>query len=196
MIPAPKRLLFVRHGETDWNAEGRLQGQRDIPLNARGREQAAAVGAALLRLVPDPAALDYVASPLARTRETMELLRAAMGLAPGAYRLDPRLKEITFGDWEGLTWPEVRARDPEGAAAREGAKWDFVPPGGESYAGLVERVRPVLAGLGGDAVVVSHGGVARALLNDLCGMDPRQAARLDIWQGRVLAIQGGDFAWI
>ena len=66
----------------------------------------------------------------------MELARDAMGLAPARYRLDPALKELTFGDWEGLTWPEVRARDPKGVAARHADKWDFVPPEGESYAML------------------------------------------------------------
>ncbi len=192
---APPRILFVRHGETDWNAEGRLQGQRDIPLNARGRAQAEAVAATLRALAPDVAGLDFVASPLFRTRETMERLRSGLGLDPGAYRLDPLLKEITFGAWEGLTWPEVRASDPAGAAAREGAKWDYVPPDGESYAMLVERIRPAVAALTGPTVMVSHGGVARALLHDLCRVAPRQACRMDIWQGRVLAIEGDRFTW-
>ncbi len=192
---APPRILFVRHGETDWNAEGRLQGQRDIPLNDRGRAQADAVGAILPTLHADIGALDFVASPLSRTRETMERMRAAMGLDASAYRLDPTLREITFGDWEGLTWPELRARDAAAAAARERAKWDYVPPGGESYAMLVERVRPVLGTLTRDTVIVSHGGVARAFLHLLCNVAPRHASGLDIWQGRVLAIEGGRFSW-
>lgn len=189
------RLLFVRHGETDWNSEGRLQGQRDIPLNALGRTQAETAGRLLMGLAPDFAGLDYVASPLARTRETMERMRRAMGLDPAAYRLDDRLKELTFGDWEGLTWREVRARDPVGAGRREGAKWAFVPPGGESYAMLAERVRPVVEAIDRETVIVSHGGVARALLALLCGVSIRQAAGLDIWQGRVLVIEAGRFAW-
>ena len=91
----------------------------------------------------------FFASPLERARETMELVRAAMDLPPEPYRLDEALMEITFGEWEGLTWPEVRARDPEGVTARRADKWGFVPPGGESYAMLVERLRPWLASLGG-----------------------------------------------
>ncbi len=189
------RILFVRHGETDWNAEGRLQGQRDIPLNALGREQAGIAGRTLARLVPGVGELDFVASPLGRTRETMERLRAAMGLAPDAYRLDDRLKEITFGAWEGLTWPEVRARDASGAAERERRKWDYVPPDGESYAMLLERVRPVIDGLARETVLVSHGGVARVLLAWLCNVATRQATSMDIWQGRVLVIENRRFTW-
>lgn len=189
-------IYFIRHGETDWNAEARLQGQRDIPLNARGRVQAEEAGARLRELVPHYERLDYVASPLGRARETMERMRAAVSLDPAVYRADDRLKELTFGGWEGLTWNEVRARDPRGAAARERDKWNFVPPGGESYAGLAERIAPAFAILTRDTVVVSHGGVARAYLA-LVGALPREKApRVDIWQGRVLVIPAeGGFVW-
>jgi probable phosphoglycerate mutase len=188
-------IYFVRHGETDWNREARLQGQRDVPLNARGRAQAAETGRRLAELLPDVAALDFVASPLGRTRETMEILREAMGLAPDAYRLEDGLKELTFGRWEGLTWREVRAREAAAAARRENDKWNFVPPEGESYAMLAERVVPLARGLDGDTVVVSHGGVARALLAGLAGVAEHQAPRIDIWQGKVLVIEPGRYRW-
>jgi broad specificity phosphatase PhoE len=97
----------VRHGETDWNAEARLQGQRDVPLNSFGRVQAEEAGARLRGLVPNYEGLDYVASPLGRARGTMELMRAAIFLPPESYRIDDRLKELSFGSWEGLTWKEV-----------------------------------------------------------------------------------------
>jgi probable phosphoglycerate mutase len=191
------RIYFVRHGETDWNAEGRLQGQQDIPLNALGRVQAEEAGLRLRGIVPNVAGLDYVASPMGRTRETMERLRAAIGLDPAGYRLDDRLVELTFGAWEGMTWKEVRRAAPQLAAARELDKWSYVPPGGgESYAMLVDRVRPVLAELRRDTVVVAHGGVARAFLALACGVASRQAASMDIWQGRVLAIQGRRHDWV
>ena len=88
-------IIFLRHGETDWNREGRLQGQRDVPLNATGRAQAKRNGEAIIRAFPDIADFDSVASPLGRTRETMEIARIAMGLEPGGYRTDNRLLEIT-----------------------------------------------------------------------------------------------------
>jgi broad specificity phosphatase PhoE len=188
-------IYFVRHGETDWNVEARLQGQHDIPLNDFGRVQAEEAAARLRGLVPHYGGLDYVASPLGRTRETMERLRATLGLPPAGYRLDARLKELTFGDWEGLTWQEIRDRNPEGARAREADKWGFAPPGGESYATLSQRLRSFLDDLGRDSVVVSHGGVARVLLA-ICGHVPAdEAPRVDIWQGRVLVFHEGGYGW-
>jgi broad specificity phosphatase PhoE len=194
-------MLFVRHGETGYNVEGRLQGQRDIPLDALGREQASAIGAKLATLAPEElarldAAGEFYVSPLGRTRETMELARAAMGFAPDAYRLEPLLKELTFGDWEGLTWPEVEARDPASVAAREADKWSFCPPRGESYAMLAERLRPWLAARQADCFVVSHGGVARAFMALIGGADPLVAENANVWQGRAIVFEGGKFEWI
>lgn len=194
------RLVFLRHGETDWNAEGRLQGRQDIPLNAKGRGQAADAGRVVLNILgprglaaPD---LAFLASPLGRARETMEIAREAMGMPRAGYALDDRLMELTFGEWEGLTWPEVKARAPEAASWREGDKWSFTPPGGESYAMLTQRLEPWLAELDRPAVVVSHGGVARALMARLGGMEPQAAALADIWQGRALVFLNGRFDWI
>ncbi|HEX2553619.1 MAG TPA: histidine phosphatase family protein [Microvirga sp.] len=189
------RLFFIRHGETDWNLEGRLQGQRDIPLNDLGRVQAEEAGRRLSGLVARPEDLDYVASPMSRTRETMEILRQAIGLHPTAYRIDERLREITFGSWEGLTWKQVRKSFPEAARAREADKWGYVPPDGESYAMLAERVRPVPADLTRDTVIVAHGGVARAFLANLCGVAHDDAPRVDIWQGKVLVFEGRSYRW-
>jgi len=104
--------------------------------------------------------------------------------------------ELTFGDWEGLTWPEVEARDWAGARAREVDKWNFAPPRGESYAMLVERLKPWLAARDGDCFVASHGGVARALMFTLAGLSAEAAANADIWQGRALIFEGGGFSWL
>jgi broad specificity phosphatase PhoE len=188
-------IYFVRHGETDWNLEGRLQGQKDIPLNDLGRVQAEEAGRRLKGLVDRVEDLDYVASPMARTRETMELLRTALGLPPTAYRLDDRLVELTFGSWEGMTWKEVRKAEPTLAAARERDKWGYVPPGGESYAMLADRVRPILDDISRETVIVAHGGVARAFLAVACGVSTRHAAGIDIWQGKVLVIDGRRHYW-
>jgi broad specificity phosphatase PhoE len=201
VTPFPRRLLFLRHGETAYNAEGRLQGQLDIPLNGKGREQASAVGRTLRKLMGREldaleTASAFVASPLLRTRETMELARAAMGLPPDRYRQAAVLKELGFGDWEGLTWPEIEARDAAGAVRRDADKWNFIPPGGESYEKLSDRLSPWLAGLTGDAFIVSHGGVARALMARIGGVPPDIAASASIWQGRAIVFADGRFRWV
>jgi broad specificity phosphatase PhoE len=197
----PHRLIFVRHGETAYNAENRLQGQLDIPLNPRGREQARAVGGTLRSLVGseiDQLEADqaFFASPLERARDTMEIARDAMGLPPSNYQLDPVLKEISFGAWEGLTWREIEARDPKRVSARRKDKWSFVPPEAESYAMLAVRLRPWLAGLAGDALVVSHGGVARALMTLIAGVAPKRAVDTPIIQGRALCFESGECHWM
>jgi probable phosphoglycerate mutase len=199
--PFQHRLIFVRHGQTSYNFENRLQGQRDVPLDGAGREQARAVGRYLRKsMIAEIAAVEasgrFWASPLERTRETMELAREALGFDPQRYRLDARLKELTFGAWEGLTWAEVASRDPIGAKAREKDKWRFVPPAGESYATLVERVKPWLAELDGDAFLVAHGGVARVFLALLAGLPTSEAASAPIWQGRALIFDNGRAEWV
>jgi probable phosphoglycerate mutase len=197
VTPSRPIIYFIRHGETDWNLEGRLQGQKDIPLNDMGRVQAEEAGRRLKALVPHYEDLAYVASPMTRTRETMEILRATLGLHPETYKLDDRLVELTFGVWEGLTWKEVRKAEPQLASLREQDKWNYAPPGGgESYAMLVNRLRPFLDDLTRDTVVVAHGGVARAFLAIACGVSSRQAASMDFWQGKILVIQGRNHRWV
>jgi probable phosphoglycerate mutase len=196
MMGAMDPIYFIRHGETDWNAEGRLQGQRDIPLNDVGRVQALEAGKILASLAPRFDDLDWWVSPLERTRETAERARAAIGLAPAAYATDDRLKELTFGRWEGMTWREVTRADPAGAAMRDRDKWRSVPPQGESYAMLLERVKGFLPMISRPSVLVSHGGVARVLMAILTGMPPVKAAKADIFQGKVLLFEAGSCRWV
>jgi broad specificity phosphatase PhoE len=182
-------LYYIRHGLTDWNAAGRLQGQRDIPLNADGRAEAVRCGEILADLFAregrGPQTYDYVSSPLARARETMDVVRATLGLDPAGYRTEARLAEISFGDWEGLNYHDVLVLDPDIVAKREGNKWTFLPPGGESYEQLAERVGAWYATVERDMVVTAHGGTARALVG-LLGIAPREdAAHVSIEQGVV-----------
>lgn len=183
-------LYFVRHGETDWNAEGRLQGQRDIPLNDVGRVQAEETGRILARIEPKFSDLAYWGSPLSRAAETMTILRETLGLHAAGWRPDDRLKELAFGRWEGLTWKEAEARDPRQAAARLADKWGAPPPDGESYVDLAARVRAFMSQLDRPALVVSHGGVGRAFHALVGGMATRQAAEVYIRQGVVYVFDG------
>lgn len=191
-------LFLVRHGQTDWNAERRLQGQADVPVNALGLAQARANGERLARLIGRAESFDFVASPMLRTRQTMETLRAAMGLDPLAYRTDERLKEVHFGDWQTFTFAEVDAAAPGSIARRDADKWNFVPPGqgAESYQALMQRVMPAIDAIRPPAVVVAHGGTVRSLFRARGGLSEREAANLDVPQDRILRIDGAELEWI
>ena len=154
-------IYFLRHGETEWNAAAPPAGQ------SRHRAQSVRLraGAPLWRGAArsvcshgrDPNDLDYVSSPLRRARASMELVRTALGLDPNGYRTDPRLAEIAFGAWEGLSFADLKNRAAELLALREQDPWNFVPPGGESYVQLLARVRAIgTSEVTRDTVVASH----------------------------------------
>ncbi len=197
---APPFIYFIRHGQTDWNVEGRLQGQTDIALNDIGREQAhrngVALGAHFKSEGIDPTDIDFVASPLGRARETMEIARAAIGLDPAAYAIDAAIAEVNFGIWEGSTYDEIRIRDAAAYAARKADKWGYQPPNGESYAMMSKRVRHWYDSLARATVAVAHGGTSRALRGFLLDVDTRQRPRQDAPQDRVFRIRSGDLVWI
>lgn len=191
-------VYIARHGQTKWNAESRLQGQADTDLNALGRDQASRNGRRLAEFVHNPQDFDFVASPMRRTRETMERLRAAMKLDPHAYRTDPRLVEMSFGDWQGFTFPELEARHLGSAKERRFDKWNFLPPGegAESYQMLLERIKPWFDALDRQTVCVTHGGVVRALFRMVLGMPEKEAATLNVPQDRLLRLEGRRLEWL
>jgi glucosyl-3-phosphoglycerate phosphatase len=155
-----KTLLLVRHGETDWNAQNRWQGQCDIALNDTGRAQARLLGTRLRRLwqqglLPEPAQL--VASDLGRATETAQLLGTGLSL-----QTDPRLRERGFGSWEGKTHAEVGHAPGSNERASDA----------ESLESVWERVTAAVAPLVGTVLVVGHGGALRALLASAAGHGP------------------------
>jgi broad specificity phosphatase PhoE len=186
-------IYMIRHGQTDWNAEERLQGQQDITLNDLGRSQATRNGETLLARIGSAASYDFVSSPLSRTRETMERLRTAMGLDPTQYRTDERLVELSFGDWEGHTLEEVASVAPDRLQARIEQKWSFIPPGSsaESYEILSWRVGAWLRSLNGPTICVTHGGVIRSVFRLVGNVSEDEAATMTIPQDKILRIDPG-----
>jgi broad specificity phosphatase PhoE len=188
-------VYYVRHGETDFNVEARLQGRRDTVLNATGRRQAAQSAGVLRDLFArdrrQAQDFAYVASPLKRARETMEILRATLGLDPRTYAVDDRLMEIAYGDWEGLTLPEIDTRNPGVLAQRDRDKWNFAPPNGESYRQLADRIGAWYASLTTDTVVAAHGGGVRALMALFHVLPEGDATRAQIAQGVVYVFADG-----
>ena len=155
------RLLLIRHGESTWNAEHRLQGQADPPLSALGREQAAAL-IPFLGEIPER----RLSSDLTRAVQT------AVALGLDGAPTDPRWREIDIGDWAGRTLDEL---DPDDVAAWQGGA--LAPPNAETFAELQARVAAAVDELRGeDAVVVTHGGCVRAATAHLTGADPRRLA--------------------
>ena len=188
-MPRP-RLYYVRHGQTDWNAELRFQGQQDIALNETGRAQAHANGGKLATLIDRPDDFDFITSPLSRTRETMEIIRAEMGLDPSAYRIDDRLIEASYGTLEGTTLGEFKAADPASHRWRKKNRWAYRPPEGESHAMVHARIRPWFETLERDCIIVGHGVVGRVLRYHVLGLDPDKAAEFVFPQDRVFLWDG------
>jgi len=188
-------IYYIRHGETEWNALGRLQGTQDIPLNDLGRRQAAGAGSILADLFArdgrNESTLEFVASPLVRARSTMELVRSSLRLPPAPYAIDDRLREIGYGQWEGATLAQMQAEDPDLFAKRQAEKWTVSPPGGESYVQVQARVEDWYRQLTEDTVAVAHGGTARALMVALGLETPDSAADLTIEQGAVYVFGDG-----
>jgi broad specificity phosphatase PhoE len=191
-------LYFVRHGETDFNVAHRLQGRYETSINGRGRDQAKHCAGVLRDLFAreqrEAADYAYVSSPLKRARETMAILRATLGLEAAGYAVDDRLQEISYGEWEGSTLAEIRARDPQLLAQREHDKWDFRPPGGESYRDVAARVASWYATASRDTVIAAHGGIARALTANFGILPEEEATFAEVLHGAVYVFANGTMA--
>ncbi|MBI5031172.1 MAG: histidine phosphatase family protein [Chloroflexi bacterium] len=163
-------LILIRHGETDWNNERRIQGHTDTPLNLCGIEQAHKLA---FRLVEEKLDTLY-ASPLSRARMTAEIIGQKCGLVP---ILDERLKEKGLGDFEGLTAEELQERHPELYHGWVNSKEHFPLPNEEPLIALHERIQAFLADLhaahpnGSQIGIVSHGGTVGTLVGMLIGLE-------------------------
>ena len=155
------KLLLVRHGETDWNKKLRYQGHRDIGLNPTGVEQAHQAGEKLKEYAPEA----LYASDLTRTMQTAGIIGDILGLAP---EMDPRLREINFGEWEGKTYPEVLELFPQEVKMWRECPLEAQVPGGETLREVLVRMmgalKDICARNKGNVVVVTHGGPIRLVL--------------------------------
>jgi broad specificity phosphatase PhoE len=162
------RLVLWRHGRTEWNAVGRFQGQLDPPLDEVGRRQARRAAPHVAAPLPEGSIV--VSSDLGRAAETAVALTDVLGVP---LRLDPRLREVGMGSWEGLTREEVAERHPD-----QYADWlagrPIVGRGGEEAADVPARALAALRDLpeAPAAVVVTHGGTSARLIEALLGLGP------------------------
>jgi broad specificity phosphatase PhoE len=181
MLVAP--LYMLRHGETAWNTERRMQGTRNSDLTERGRAQALAMGLALkIELAREPGPTVFLRSPLGRVRETSEIIGGVLGLDPATWCDDPRLVELAYGEWEGFNRTEIEAAHPNAMAHWRADPNGFTPPGGETHATLRARSAAVLADIAAAkqrTVVVGHG-VSGSVLRGLnLGLDAEAMFVLD-----------------
>jgi probable phosphoglycerate mutase len=184
-------VIMVRHGQTDWNHEQRYQGQRDIPLNETGRRQARELALALQH-----EAIDAIyCSDLIRAKETAQIIARPLALEVIP---DPRLREMSFGRWEGRTFSEIYRDYPEQFEEWFRHTSDYTVPGGESVNLLLERFRALMEDISrkhaGTVLLVTHGGVMRSFLYSILGQDPRELWENALEPGTLvkLMINGDD----
>ncbi|MGC1430418.1 MAG: histidine phosphatase family protein [Albidovulum sp.] len=181
-------LFILRHGQTEWNAEGRMQGALDSPLTARGREQAARQAEILAAAGVGAQSYEFWVSPQGRARQTADI-----ALAPfeAGLVIDSRLQEISLGPYDGLTHAEIETRHPGAFAQSDPFLWYDTAPGGEGFAAFDARLRGVLADLSRPAVIVTHGMVSRFLRGAVLGLGLGEISALTGGQGVVYHLKNG-----
>ena len=190
-------IYLARHGETEWNRAGRMQGHLDSPLTARGEAQARRLGETLGEIGVE--GFEMVSSPLGRTRATAQIIAGALGRDADGITTDARLMEMTWGAWDGLTRAEIEARDPGALARRVADHWDYRPPGGgESYAMVALRVGDWLAGLapGRSLIAVCHGGAGRVVRGLYGGLSQAETLAQEEPQDAIHLLRGGQIGRI
>jgi broad specificity phosphatase PhoE len=186
MRPSFPPIYVLRHGETEWNREGRLQGHLDSPLTDLGRHQAMAQNAILRQNAP--AGVTAISSDSGRSVETARLALEGLGIET---RLDPRLREVALGQWQGLTLTEIDRDRGVLTEDRDPFSWKFDAPGGESLTDLAGRARAVLEALTGPTVLITHGVTSRVLRCLALGRPVSDLGALPGGQGVVHVVEAG-----
>ena len=182
-------IYVLRHGQTEWNAAKRHQGQQNSHLTAKGVGQAEMQGRILRRVLDDPSALDFFASPSGRAWQTAGYAVAPFGQP---VRPDARLMEVNFGAWEGLTDVEVDAEFPGNRIVTDVFDWHFTSPGGERLQDLIDRTSAFLSELQRPSVIVTHGITSRVLRGVWLGLGRDGMSDMEGGQGNVFHLADGQ----
>ena len=188
---SPPAIVFVRHGETDWNKQGLVQGSVDTELNQTGRQQAQAVAKLLTMRRNEWAGFDIIVSPQWRARQTADYILQALDRTD--FAVDLRVRELGFGIWEGRPIWEMKA-SPIYPPDAEG-KYYWRPEGGESYEDGVARVDEWLNSLKKSTLVIAHGAVGRCLMGAVTHMEPHEIVNLPTPQGAYCDLSQGKIHW-
>ena len=187
-------IFLLRHGETVWNRERRVQGHLDSPLTPLGLDQARRYGTRLKELLGQEDGYRLVASPLGRALHTATIVAEVLGRTPDQITTDDRLKEMAWGRWDGMTAAEIEALDAELWQARIDDRWTRPPPGGgETQQDILDRATAWLGSVAADArlVVVAHGALGRAVRCAYEGLPPAAMLDLDQPQDAFFRLRGG-----
>jgi probable phosphoglycerate mutase len=187
-------IYFIRHGETDWNREQRIQGLTDVPLNGQGHLQAEAVARALKDYLRGDKIDRFIVSPLTRARQSMDYVARQFDLPPSLIDIDPVMTELGFGVWEGRTVSELHA-DPE-CPKTPLERFHWRPRGGESYVDGLARIRQWIGRFSGPTVIVAHGAIGRCLIGLVADLSPEQLVQAKTPQGSFCRLQNGQFGWV
>jgi len=184
-------IYLLRHGETSWNLEGRLQGRQDSPLTDFGRRQAQLYADLLRSHFPDGQLPPFQVSPLGRAQQTANLIRANFPGLPGPYLIEPRLAEVSFGDWEGQTFDDIEDDYADLIDAYDDLDWLFEAPNGEGYEDAVQRVESWLAAQSGALIAVSHGLTAQIICSRYLGLSRADVAAFTVEHGVIYHLHDG-----
>ncbi len=188
-------LYLVRHGETEWNRAGRQQGRGDSPLTSRGIRQAQACASLIAADLAPTASVRVLTSPMGRARATADVISRRLALVTDSTcECAQELAEHDWGEWEGLSKPEIDLRYPGALNVRASDHWNYEVPGGESYSMVDGRVRPWLERLDRamPTVLVTHDMVSRVIRRCALGLSPHEALMLTHPHHVVFRISSGE----
>jgi broad specificity phosphatase PhoE len=186
-------IYFIRHGETDWNREGRIQGQIDIPLNDAGHQQAVAISRGLKTFLGNSKIDLFVVSPLTRTRQTMGYLAREFDIPQSRIETEPAMLELAFGIWEGHYFKDLKTNPEYPKDLDHRFRWR--PPEGESYEDGLERVRQWIGRIDGPTVIIAHGAIGRCLIGLVSDLAPSALIKMPTPQGHFCRLQDGRIDW-
>ena len=187
-------IYFIRHGETDWNRQGLIQGTIETDINENGVAQAISVARALAVKQPELQAYDFVVSPQLRAQHTMRIICDLQPRDFNSVRTDSRVRELGFGVWEGHPMWELKDSPIYPADAQ--GHFDWRPEGGESYADGMQRVDGFLRELTRPTLIVAHGGVGRCIIGYVCNLPGPEIAHLPTPQGCYCVLEDHAYRWV
>ena len=174
-------IYLIRHGETVWNRASRLQGHKDTPLTMKGVKQAQSLGFALKDVLKNKTPSFFYSSPIGRAKQTATIISDIIDFDVERIAYKSSLKEITFGDWDGLNMQEILAQYKTSWEKRKTDRWNTSPPNGESFREAKKRATRLLNEIDSQkyVVIVAHGSLNKVIRGCWCNLSEAETLALD-----------------